>query len=197
MFILDAKNIKDARITIFLISVNALLFLFFLITLEDVQKIFFLLVQINSKIINDLEIWRLFTSMFLHGDALHLFSNMISLLIFGAYVELNYSKYQFIIIYFISGLIGSFFSMLYLPLYTISLGASGAIFGLIGAAFSILIIQRDTPLIFLGLIYVFYFVFSSFSPNINYFAHIFGLLAGFIMGYLFKRKKKPAVRNPY
>ncbi|MBY8988303.1 MAG: rhomboid family intramembrane serine protease [Candidatus Lokiarchaeota archaeon] len=194
MFILDASNIKKARITIFLISTNGLLFVLFSFGFEEV---FYLLVQINSKIINDLEIWRLFTSMFLHGDALHLFSNMVSLLIFGSYVELSYSKYQFIIIYVVSGLIGSFFSMLLLPFYTISLGASGAIFGLIGAAFSILIVQRDTPLIYLGLIYVFYFVISSFTPGINYFAHIFGLLGGLIIGYLFKRNKKPVERDQY
>jgi len=191
MFILEASNFKEARITIFLISVNVLLYVLFSFALEDV---FYLLVQINSKIINDLEIWRLFTSMFLHGDVLHLFSNMVSLLIFGAYVELSFSKYQFIILYFVSGLIGSFFSMLFLPSNVISLGASGAIFGLIGAAFSILIVQRDTPLIFLGLIYVFYFVFSSFSPGINYLAHIFGLSGGLIIGYLLKRNKKPIAK---
>ena len=194
MFILDASNFKKARITIFLISINVLLYVFFSFAFEEV---FYLLVQINSKIINELEIWRLFTSMFLHGDVLHLFSNMVSLLIFGAYVELSYSKYQFIIIYIISGLVGSFFSMLFLPPYTASLGASGAIFGLIGAAFSILIVQRDIPLIFLGLIYVFYFVFSSFSPNVNYLAHIFGLLAGLIIGFLFKRNKKSVVKYQY
>jgi len=194
MFILDASNFKEARITIFLISINTLLFVLFSFAFEDA---FYLLVQINYKIINDLEIWRLFTSMFLHGDALHLFSNMVSLLIFGAYVELSYSKYQFLILYFISGLIGSFFSMLLLPLNVVSLGASGAIFGLIGAAFSILIVERNTPLIFLGLIYVFYFVFSSFSPGINYFAHIFGLLGGLVMGYLFKRGKKSVVKSQY
>ncbi len=194
MFILNASNFKEARITIFLISINTLLFVLFSFTPREV---FLLLVQNNYKIINDLEIWRLFTSMFLHGDALHLFSNMVSLLLFGAYVELSYSKYQFLILYFVSGLIGSFFSMLLLPLNVISLGASGAIFGLIGAAFSILIVQRDTPLIFLGLIYVFYFVFSSFSPEINYFAHIFGLLGGLVMGYLFKRGKKSVVKSQY
>ncbi len=194
MFILDASNFKEARITIFLIFINTLLYVFFSFAFED---LFYLLVQINYKIINDLEIWRLFTSMFLHGDALHLISNMVSLLIFGAYVELSYSKYQFLILYFISGLIGSFFSMLLLHLNVISLGASGAIFGLIGAAFSILIVERNTPLIFLGLIYVFYFVFSSFSPGINYFAHIFGLLGGLVMGYLFKRGKKSVVKSQY
>ena len=173
MFILEASNIKEARITIFLISINALLYILFSFGFDD---IFYLLIQINSKIINDLEIWRLFTSMFLHGDVLHLFSNMISLLIFGAYAELNYSKYQFLIIYFVSGLIGSIFSMLLLPLNTISLGASGAIFGLIGAAFSILIVQRDTPLIYLGLIYVLYFVISSFTPQSKLFCPYFWLI---------------------
>jgi len=186
MFVLDASKIKNARITIFLITFNSLLYLFFSFGFEDV---FYLLVQINSKVIYDLEIWRLVTSMFLHGDFLHLFSNMVSLLIFGSYVELSFSKYQFILIYFISGFLGSLLTIFFLPLYTISLGASGAIFGLIGAALSILILDRNNPLIILGLIYAFYFVITSFAPGINYFAHIFGLIGGFTAGYLFNRKK--------
>ena len=186
MFVLDASKIKNARITIFLITFNSLLYLFFSFGFEDV---FYLLVQINSKVIYDLEIWRLVTSMFLHGDFLHLFSNMVSLLIFGSYVELSFSKYQFILIYFISGFLGSLLTIFFLPLYTISLGASGAIFGLIGAALSILILDRNNPLIILGLIYAFYFVITSFAPGINYFAHIFGLIGGFTAGYLFRRKK--------
>jgi len=121
---------------------------------------------------------------------MHLFSNMIALLIFGTYVELTFSKYEFLLIYIISGLIGNIFSLYLLPLNVISLGASGAIFGLIGATLSLVIVERDTPLIILGLFYVFYFVFSSFSPEINYFAHIFGLLGGFSIGFAFKRKKK-------
>ena len=187
MFVLDASNFKEARITIFLISTNALLYFFFSLAFED---LFYQLVQINSKVFVELEIWRLFTSMFLHGDAMHLFSNMIALLLFGTYVELNFSKFEFLLIYFLSGLIGNLFSLYLLSFNVISLGASGAIFGLIGATLSLLIVERDTPLIMLGLFYVFYFVFSSFSPGINYFAHIFGLLGGFLMGYVLKRKRK-------
>lgn len=187
MFILDASNFKEARITIFLISINVLLYFFFSLAFED---LFYQLVQINSKIFVELEIWRLFTSMFLHGDAMHLFSNMIALLLFGTYVELNFSKFEFLLIYFISGLIGNIFSLFLLPFNVISLGASGAIFGLIGATLSLLIVERDIRLIILGLFYVFYFVFSSFSPGINYFAHIFGLLGGFSTGFAFKRKKR-------
>ncbi|MBY9014559.1 MAG: rhomboid family intramembrane serine protease [Candidatus Lokiarchaeota archaeon] len=184
MFVLDASNIKNARITIFLITFNTLLYLFFSFGFEDV---FYLLVQINSKVVYDLELWRLVTSMFLHGDALHLLSNMVSLLIFGSYVELSFSKYKFVLIYFISGFLGSLFTIFLLPLNTISLGASGAIFGLIGAALSILIVDRNNPLIILGLIYAFYFVITSFSPGINYFAHIFGLLGGFSTGYILRK----------
>jgi rhomboid protease GluP len=134
MFILDASNFKEARITIFLISINVLLYFFFSLAFED---LFYQLVQINSKIF-----------------------------------------------------VGNIFSLFLLPFNVISLGASGAIFGLIGATLSLLIVERDIPLIILGLFYVFYFVFSSFSPGINYFAHIFGLLGGFSTGFAFKRKKK-------
>jgi len=193
MFILDASNFKNARITLFLITFNTLLYLFF--SFGFFEDIFYLLVQINSKVVYDLELWRLLTSMFLHGDILHIFSNMFSLLIFGSYVELSFSKYEFVLIYFISGILGSLLTVFLLPLNTISLGASGAIFGLIGAVLSIFIFDRNNPLIILGLIYAFYFVISSFRPGVNYFAHIFGLLGGFVIGYILR--KKPPTEQLY
>jgi membrane associated rhomboid family serine protease len=193
MFVLDAANFKKARITIFLITFNTLLYLFFSFGLLD--DVFYLLVQINSKVVYDLELWRLVTSMFLHGDVLHLFSNMFSLLIFGSYIELSFSKYKFVLIYFISGFLGSLFTVFFLPLNTISLGASGAIFGLIGAVLSMIIFDRNNPLIILGLIYAFYFVITSFRPGVNYFAHIFGLLGGFVIGYILR--KKPPTEQLY
>jgi len=195
MFVLDAANIKNARITIFLITFNTLLFLLFSFGLEELDDIFYLLVQINSKVVYDLELWRLITSMFLHGDFLHLFSNMFSLLIFGSYIELSFSKVKFVLIYFISGFLGSLFTVFFLPLNTISLGASGAIFGLIGAVLSMIIFDRNNPLIILGLIYAFYFVITSFRPGVNYFAHIFGLLGGFVIGYILR--KKPPTEQLY
>jgi len=114
MFVLDASNIKKARITIFLITFNTLLYLFF--SFGNLEDLFYLLVQINSKVVYNLELWRLITSMFLHGDALHLFSNMVSLLIFGSYIELSFSKVKFVLIYFVSGFLGSLFTVFLLPL---------------------------------------------------------------------------------
>ncbi len=185
--VLDAEGFKEAKVTLLLISVNTICFIVFNLIL-DVEYLLFL-AQINSKVIEDLELWRLVTSMFLHADGLHLFSNMVALLIFGAAIENNFPRYQYLIIYFISGLIGNLFSLVLLPLYVISLGASGAIFGLIGAAF-IFFMREEPSLIGLSLIYIAYFIIMSFQPGINYWAHIFGLAGGVLFGYIFKRKKR-------
>ncbi|MFX1393748.1 MAG: rhomboid family intramembrane serine protease [Promethearchaeota archaeon] len=185
--VLDAENFKKAKITLLLIFINLICFIVFNLIL-DVEYLL-LLSQINSKIIKDYELWRLITSIFMHGDIIHLSSNMIALLIFGAAVENNFRRYQYVIIYFLSGLIGNIFSLILLPLNVISLGASGAIFGLVGAAF-IFFAREDPSFIMLGSLYIVYFIIMSFAPGINLWAHIFGLLGGILFGYLFKFKKR-------
>ena len=187
MYVLDADSIAQSRITIGLITINILCFIVFNIILP-IQYIL-TLVQINENVLKG-EYWRLFTSMFLHADVFHIFSNLLALLLFGAAVENNYSKLEYLLIYFISGLIGNLFSLVLLPLNTISLGASGAIFGLIGAAFVLYTVEGEKTLIFLGLFYLAYFIISSFAPGINLWAHLFGLLGGICFGYIFARKRK-------
>lgn len=186
--VLDLKNLKDAKITLSLVFINIFSFIFFYFAPLNT---FLLFVQINRNILENLEIWRLFTSMFLHGDPMHIFSNMIALLLFGATVETNnnITKTQFLIIYFFSGLIGNIFSLLLLPLDSISLGASGAIFGLIGVAF-IIVAMDYQPLLLFSLFYIGFFIITSFAPGINYWAHLFGLLGGVLFGYLFYRRKR-------
>jgi rhomboid protease GluP len=184
MFILDSDSLKKARITIYLISVNVIIYILSFISLDYL----FLFAQINYVIFNNFELWRLFTAMFFHADTLHLISNMFGLLIFGSFVELSYSKYGFIFIYLISGLIGNIFSLFMLPLNSLSLGASGAIFGLIGASLILIFTENNRSLILIGLVYLLYFIISSFTPGVNYFAHIFGLIGGFILGYLLPKK---------
>ena len=189
MMVLDIESLKDARITLTLIFVNILSF--FLINLAAPEEVILFFVQINRNIIKEYEVWRLFTAIFLHGDILHLFSNMFGLLLFGATVENNksISKIQFSIIYFVSGLIGNMFSLILLPLDTISLGASGAIFGLMGVAFTMIATDEPT-LLFFALFYIVFFIATSFMPGINFWAHIFGLLGGILFGYLFYTRKR-------
>ena len=188
MLVLDMNNIRDAKITISLIFINILCYFIFNLVLSE--SIILNLVQINRDIVENLEIWRLFTSMFLHADIFHLFSNMIALFLFGVSIENSrrYKKIHYLIIYVFSGLIGNLFSLFLLPPDVISLGASGAIFGLIGATF-IMIYTEDKSLLFIGFIYLFYFIISSFAPGINLWAHLFGLLGGISFGYIFKTKQ--------
>lgn len=188
MMVLDVENLKDAKITLTLVFINFFCFILSTFAVPDVLLFF---AQINRNIIENLELWRLFTSLFLHGDPMHIFSNMIALLLFGATVETNnnISKMQYLIIYFVSGLIGNLFSLLLLPLDTISLGASGAIFGLIGVAF-IIVAMDYQPLLLFSLFYIGFFIITSFAPGINYWAHLFGLLGGVIFGYLFYIRKR-------
>jgi len=112
MFVLTAENFKEARITLFLISINIIIFISFNFAIEP-DYFFFLLAQINNKVINHYELWRLITAMFLHADILHIFSNMFGLLLFGAFLETYFTKISYLLLYFISGLIGNIFSLIY------------------------------------------------------------------------------------
>ena len=188
MIFLDAEKFKDAKITLTLILLNIICF--FLFSLALPEEIILTLVQINRRILNDYEMWRLLTPIFLHADVVHLFSNMFALLLFGVTIETDQkiSKIEFLLIYFISGLIGNLFSLILLPSYAISLGASGAIFGLIGVVLIMVAIENRSLLPF-ALIYVAYFIAASFMPGINIWAHLFGLLGGILCGYFFYYRK--------
>ncbi len=186
MMVLDVENFKKAKITLGLIIINVVFFILFNILLG--VEYLLLYSQINSKVFEG-QIYRLFTAMFLHADIIHLFSNMLALLIFGTSVENNFYKYQFLLIYFLSGFLGNIFSLFLLTYDSISLGASGAIFGLIGAVF-VFFAREDKSFILFGLIYLVFFIFMSLAPGINLWAHLFGLLGGLILGYLFKNKTK-------
>jgi len=185
MMLIDSESFKKARITIYLAIANAALYFIFLLN-QDTQ-LYLLFVQINSRVIERLELWRLFTSMFLHSDLLHLISNLIGLLLFGTFIENFGSKKAYLIIYFGSGIMGNIMSLFLLPPNIISLGASGAIYGLIGATVMFILLERNAAQLLLTLVYLIYFIITSFSPQINYASHIFGLISGFVLGYFFIR----------
>ncbi|MFT7823966.1 MAG: rhomboid family intramembrane serine protease [Sulfurimonas sp.] len=88
------------------------------------------------------EWWRLLSAMFLHGGMTHLLMNMFSLYIVGRPVEIYFSKYSYLAIYFFSGLIGAVASLAVHP-ESVGIGASGAIFGLFGALTGFFIVHRE------------------------------------------------------
>ena len=147
-----------------------------------------LLAQENDLVLSG-AYWQLFTSMFVHFGLLHILFNMFGLYYFGRINESVFPPPKFLTIYFGSGLLGSIMTLVLLPASTLSGGASGAIFGLVG---SYVAIERSTQRVGFALVYaVVIFVESSFLPGVNIFAHLFGLVGGFALGLVFISMRKP------
>ena len=141
-----------------------------------------------GPLIADGEYWRLFTAMFLHVGMMHLLFNGIALLIFGRIVERAYGHFRFALIYVLAGLSGSVASLM-LNSVAIGAGASGAIFGVLGALIAYLLANRETlgvmgrqTLTSILVIAGINLVFGFFSPGIDNWAHIGGLVGGFGLG---------------
>lgn len=141
----------------------------------------------------EFEPWRMLTALFLHGSFLHILFNMYSLLIFGPILEHALGRWRFLVLYLLSGLGGSVAVLLIAPTIAV-VGASGAIFGLLGAFF---VIQRKLGgnslqlVIVIGLNLVIGFVI----PNIAWQAHIGGLVVGGIVAFVFLRTRAAGRRN--
>ncbi len=176
MFFITGDMLKRARIMQILLAINILVFIF--VNLVWGYEGISLLWQDNGRIYNDGEWYRLFSSIFLHAGIQHLVNNCIGLVFFGAAIEELYSKWECLWIYLITGFVGSLATLLILP-DSISLGASGAIYGFMGAVLLILIVENKNYVWF-TLLYLAISIYNSFAPGIGTWAHLFGLLAGII-----------------
>jgi len=146
----------------------------------------------HSPLVMHGEAWRLFTAMFLHGGLLHIGLNMFALYQAGQIVERLYGAAGFLLLYLGAGLAGNVASIWWNP-NGISVGASGAVFGVYGALLAYLRAQpgsmpisvfnqiRSSTLAFIG-----YSLFAGVAiPGIDNAAHIGGLLGGMVLGYGF------------
>ena len=167
-----------------LIGINAIVFLLQTVIGQEVDQRFWLIAGPafdpllgESVGVADGEAYRLLTAAFLHGSILHLALNMYALFLFGPPLEAALGRTRFTALYLISALGGSAASYAFSHPGQPSLGASGAVFGLLGA-FLVLNrrLGRDTSgvLIFLGI----NLAFGFFAANIDWRAHLGGLLAG-------------------
>src|SRR5882724_2513055 len=127
----------------------------------------------------DHEYWRLVTSMFVHYGPWHLLSNMLALIVVGAGLERVFSRWRYLAVYLVSGLGGSTAVYLFDAPLSLSVGASGAIFGLFGAY---LVVARKARLDFRPMLVVIGInLVATFAiPGISKLAHIGGLLTGLI-----------------
>lgn len=136
--------------------------------------------------------WRLLSATFLHGGLMHLLFNMFGLWVAGALLERIFGSRQFLLIYFVSALAGSVASLFFSAQTNVSVGASGAVFGVAGALITAVLQHRQTlPKVFSSQIlggfsvYVAYSLLQGFTrPNIDNAAHVGGLLAGLMVAWV-------------
>lgn len=175
---------QDGFLTKVLVVINVLVFAW--MWFSDMSLSTTTLVNFGAKIsyrIVDGEWYRLITPMFLHANLMHLLFNSAALLSFGIETEMIFGKVRFLIIYFISGLCGSIGSFLWSP--GVSVGASGAIFGLLGANLYFLTLNPDLYKRVFGnsviAILIINVIYGFSSPSIDSSAHIAGLIGGFLI----------------
>lgn len=189
----------EAVCTVGLIAVNAAVFMI-MTMFGDTEDAGFMLqhgAMYEPFVIQQHEYYRIITCLFLHFGIEHLLNNMVMLGALGWNLELEIGKVRFLIIYFVSGVAGNILS-LYSDLSAenpaVSAGASGAVFGLMGALLYVVIQNRGRlgrlsgrgMLIMVAL--SLYFGFAS--SGVDNLAHIGGLVSGFILAVLLYRKKK-------
>ena len=180
--------------------------------------------MIPADIMNGQRLYTLFTSMFLHGGILHLFGNMLFLHIFGDNIEDNFGRGRYVFFYFLCGLAASLTHILttFYPSVPMSgasliptIGASGAISGVLGAYLVLYPRARILTAVFYYWIYLahipaifflgFWFILQLFYGSLTlafempsgtaYWAHIGGFVAGMILALIPRRREPPTPRR--
>ncbi|KAH1075464.1 hypothetical protein J1N35_027792 [Gossypium stocksii] len=141
-----------------------------------------------TKVVINHQGWRLITCIWLHAGVIHLLANMLSLIFIGIRLEQQFGFVRIGILYLVSGFGGSVLSSLLIR-NNISVGASGALFGLLGAMLSELITNwtiytnKASALLTLVVIIVINLAIGIL-PHVDNFTHIGGFLTGFLLGFI-------------
>ncbi|MCC8137286.1 MAG: rhomboid family intramembrane serine protease [Clostridiales bacterium] len=146
-------------------------------------------------VVNYGQYYRLFTCMFLHFGIRHLFNNMLVLVFLGDELERLAGKLRFLLIYFGGGLVGNILSVAYdmrMGEYSVSAGASGAIFAVIGALVGVVFLNRGKipaytkrRMLLMASLSVLQGLTATGVDNC---AHIGGMISGLLLALLFHRK---------
>lgn len=206
----DIKAVlKDKRhfpyVTVGLIIVNVIWFLV-LCSKGDVTNAQFMWsmgANYGYSVFIDHEFYRLFFSMFMHFGFMHLAGNMIYLAIAGVQAERAIGSLRFFLIYILSGLAASLLSTAYYFMTeqnTVSAGASGAIYGIIGLVVYLTGRNRGVmgkaSMIRRIVIVLFFLIFSNFiTSSVDVVAHIAGFVFGLLLSFAFLHSKKQKAKN--
>ena len=184
------KTRKKANLTMAAASVLVFLIMSVLGNTEDVSFMLRFGACYTPLILKG-QYWRLITAMFLHFGFVHLIYNMICLVSLGDILESIVGSVRYLIIYFIGGIAGNLLSLLWeqhTGSYAVSAGASGAIFAVIGAVFSIMLRNRNRVsaimLRRMAIMTLLMVVQGFTEAGTDNAAHIGGLVTGFLLALL-------------
>lgn len=168
-----------------IIFINILLYLLTTIPVFPSKSLFELLAGVNLFIVNG-EYWRLVTPIFIHSGFAHMLFNSFSLVLFGPALEQLLGKTKFFFLYFSTGIAANIATLTLKPLTYTHVGSSGAIFGLFGFYIAIIAFKKhmlskenSQTILTIAIIAI---IMTFLQSNINITAHIFGLIAGFLIG---------------
>ena len=140
-----------------------------------------------------LQIWRFLTAIFLHGNIIHILYNLFALALFGSILERFIGGRKFLIIFFVTGILANLVAVNF---YSSSLGASGAIFGIIGAllvirpGIMVFAFGLPMPLFIAGILWALGDFIGLFVPsNVGNIAHLSGMFFGLIFGAVYRNWK--------
>jgi membrane associated rhomboid family serine protease len=172
----------------FLIALNVLIFIVTLVKPAEVIGLLGLTPALLPQ-----QPWTIVTSMFVHGGFAHIFFNMISLYFLGSFFLRAAGERTFLAVYFLGGLAGNVLYVLLAPPNVTGIGASGAIFA-VGGALAVLVPRVPVYIFFIPIgmplwVAILIFLLLSFvSSGIAWQAHLGGVLAGAVAGFLLKRR---------
>lgn len=196
-------------VTYLLLASNILIFIFMQsMSLPSQEEFIYTYSLIPKEIVNGIDLYTLFSSMFLHGSIGHVVGNMLFLNIFGDNLESTLGHLRYLLFYLIAGISASFVQIITDPTSQIpNLGASGAIAGLMGGYLLLYPRHRIDILLPVGLVYrtatvpaytmLFYWIIAQIFSGVGqlavenmggvaYFAHIGGFVSGLILIGFFK-----------
>ena len=189
-------SLSDSPVTVGLVAINVLVYLLLELTGGSQNNV--TLYRWGAKFgpaIADGEWWRLVLPMFMHIGLFHLLTNSLGLLIFGSMAERVFGSVAYLAIYLMAGVIGNVASFLITP--AMGAGASGAVFGIIGAFAVYLLLNRRLlgevgrqSLTTVAVIVGINIVIGMITPGIDNAAHMGGLLAGAFMAYLISPRQR-------
>ncbi len=180
---------KKAYITYSLFGINIIVFIILnlIINNEDVL----LKYSISKSSLLNGQFYKLITYMFIHIDEMHLLFNMLVLLVYGSKLESLFGSVKYIILYFLSGLLGGLFICLFDGTSTV--GASAALYGVLSSLLFIAIINKDIMKIFLTKtllpILIYGLIESILFAGVSFYGHLGGALFGLLFIFFTGKNK--------